>query len=130
MLTHTNIYRLCRFSLAFMWLFTAATSYWWGRDTGYEILASQNIKNDIADWCINAGSLLDAFIGLWLLSNYQLKGCYGLQIIIILVYSILLSFIAPQFWLHPFGPVTKNIPILALLLLMYKSSSSSTIHSQ
>lgn len=124
MLTQPTIYRYCRFSLAFMWLFTAATSFWWGRDIGYEILARQNIQNNFANLCINAGSLLDAFIGLWLLSSYELKWCYKLQFIIIFVYSLLLSFIAPQFWLHPFGPITKNIPILALLLILYKSDFS------
>ncbi|GGY85257.1 hypothetical protein GCM10011613_32970 [Cellvibrio zantedeschiae] len=128
MLTQSTIFRYCRFSLAFMWLFTAATSFWWGRDIGYEVLALQNIQNDFADLCINAGSLLDAFIGLWLLGNYQLKWCYRLQITIILVYSLLLSFIAPQFWLHPFGPITKNIPILALLFFLYKFDSSLTTH--
>lgn len=111
-------YHLCRYALAFMWLFTAATSFWWGRLIGYEVLALQHITGSFADVCIYTGSLVDGLVGLWLLSNYQIHWCYRLQILIIVVYSILLSLIAPQLWLHPFGPVTKNIPIVSLLMLL------------
>lgn len=113
---------LCRLSLSFLWLFTAATSFWWGRKIGYDVLAQQHIQGEIADWCINAGSILDALIGIWLLTAYKLKWCYRFQIVLILSYSILLTVIAPEFWLHPFGPLTKNIPILALLVLLYTTS--------
>ena len=114
---------IARISLSFLWLFTAATSFWWGRDSGYAILAQQNIHNDFADICINAGSLLDAVIGLWLLTGRRLKWCYGLQIILIVSYSILLSFIAPDFWLHPFGPITKNLPIVVLIFMLMKAET-------
>lgn len=110
---------VARLALAFMWLFTAATSFWWGRAIGYEVLALQDIRGAFADVCINAGSLVDAGIGLWLLSNYQPRWCYRLQIAIILSYSLLLTLIAPQFWLHPFGPLTKNIPIVALIYILH-----------
>lgn len=116
---------IARASLSFMWLFTAATSFWWARDIGYEIFAQQHISGNIADLCINAGSLLDAGIGFWLLSGYQLRWCLRLQILLILGYSILLSIIAPSFWLHPFGPVTKNIPILALIFWLHHSTPST-----
>jgi hypothetical protein len=29
-----------------------------------------------------------------------------------------ISFCLPQLWLEPFGPVVKNLPILALLILL------------
>lgn len=120
MTNHCAPYNYCRYSLAFLWLFTAATSFWWGRASGYEVLALQSIHGDLADLCINTGSLLDAVIGVWLLSKYQLNWCYRIQIALILAYSLLLTFIAPQFWLHPFGPLTKNIPVLALLVVLQK----------
>ncbi len=121
----SHIELIARISLSFLWLFTAATSFWWARDTGYQILAQQNILGDFADICINSGSMLDALIGLWLLTGYRLRWCYALQLVLITSYSILISFIAPQFWLHPFGPVTKNIPILALIIVLMKSETQS-----
>jgi len=114
---------IARVSLSFLWLFTAVISFRWGRDIGYHVLAQQHIQGNFADLCINAGSLLDATIGFWLLTGRQLKWCYALQIILITSYSILLSLIAPEFWLHPFGPITKNIPIMALIFVLMKSET-------
>jgi hypothetical protein len=111
---------MARLALAFLWLFTAATSLWWEREAGYQVLAMADIRGNFADLCINAGSAVDAIIGFWLLSGWQRRQCYRIQLLVIVVYSFLLSLIAPQFWLHPFGPLTKNIPIIALLLIMYQ----------
>lgn len=122
--TPARIEFLYRLSLSFLWLFTAATSLWWGRSIGYDVLAQQNIQGEFADWCINAGCLLDALVGIWLLTAYKPKWCYSFQIVLIVSYSVLLTIIAPAFWLHPFGPLTKNIPILALLYVLYKSEST------
>lgn len=110
-----------RLSLSLLWLFTAASSFWWGRTIGYEVLAKQEITGPFADLCINAGSLVDAAIGLWLLTAYKLQWCYRAQFIIILSYTILLSFIDPSFWLHPFGPLTKNIPLLVFIFWLSKA---------
>jgi hypothetical protein len=113
--TPQHIALIARLSLSFLWLFTAATSFWWARNIGYEVLSLADIHSKMANVFINLGSLLDAAIGVWLLSNKQLKWCYRFQIILIISYSLLLTLIAPSFWLHPFGPVTKNIPILVLI---------------
>lgn len=125
MLLTPRIELVCRLSLSLLWLLTAATSFWWGRAIGYEVLAQKNIQGNLADWCINVGSMLDAVIGLWLLTTYKPKWCYRLQIIVILGYSILLTIIAPQFWLHPFGPLSKNLPIVALIYLLYQSDTNT-----
>lgn len=114
---------ICRLSLSVLWLSTAATSFWWGRTIGYDVLELQHIQGEFADWCINTGSVIDALIGFWLFTTYRLKWCYSFQLILVISYSILLTIIAPAFWLHPFGPLTKNIPIVALLYLLYKSEA-------
>ena len=118
---------LCRWSLSFLWIFTALTSLVWGRDIGYEILSHQHIAGVLADACIIAGSFIDVVFGIWLLTNYHLRLSYKLQIAVILTYSILLSVIEPSFWLHPFGPLTKNIPILALLFLLLNAEKQKFI---
>lgn len=115
-----------RFSLSLLWLFTAASSFWWGRAIGYDVLAKQQIIGAFADLCINAGSLVDAVIGFWLLTAYKLQWCYRAQLIIILSYTILLSIIDPSFWLHPFGPLTKNIPLLVFIFWLSQAESNST----
>lgn len=68
---------------------------------------------------------MDAVLGGWLLTNRRLKWCYLIQLYVIIIYSILLTFIAPDFWLHPFGPLSKNIPILMLVYILYLFDSQS-----
>jgi len=119
-----NVVKFARFALAFLWIFTALSSTYLSPEIGFEVLATAGIEGNIAKLCLYAGSALDLLIGLWLISAWQLKKCYLLQIIAILVYSILLSIIDPSFWLHPFGPLTKNLPILALLYALYATDQT------
>jgi hypothetical protein len=126
MISTPKILVVSRLSLSLLWLFTAASSFWWGRAIGYEVLAKQEITGEFSDFCINAGSLVDAIIGFWLLTAYKLQWCYRAQLIIILSYTILLSFIDPSFWLHPFGPLAKNIPLLVFIYWLSKTESSPT----
>ena len=109
---------LARLSLAGLWIFTGVTSVFIAPDIGYEVLASAGIKGEAATSLIYMGSGLDVLIGLWVLTGWQLKPCCWLQLIIIISYSLLLSFIAPEYWLHPFGPLTKNIPIAVLIYIL------------
>jgi hypothetical protein len=110
-----------------LWIFTAVTSVFWGSAIGYEVLARQGIQGLLADICIYAGSFLDMVFGIWLLLNFRLHLCYKLQIVVIVTYSILLSLIDFSFWLHPFGPLTKNIPIIALLLVLMSTTDKKII---
>lgn len=111
--------KLVQFSLSFLWIFTGLTSIFFVPSIGYELLAKSNITGGLADVCVIGGSIADISIGLWILVGYQQKLCFAVQIIVILIFSVLLSIIAPNYWLHPFGPLTKNIPILALIWIIY-----------
>jgi hypothetical protein len=40
------------------------------------------------------------------------------QVAIMLAYMAVISIFLPEFWLHPFGPLIKNLPLLAATLIM------------
>ena len=114
--------RIVRLSLSLLWLATAVVSMTAGRDIGFQVLAEIELSRDTAALAILAGSLLDLTIGLWLLTGRALRLCCALQLVVILGYTLLLTLIAPAFWLHPFGPLTKNLPILVLIWLLYRAA--------
>ena len=114
---------LCRLSLSFLWILTGLTSALFSPETGFHILAGAGIEGTLADICVYGGSLLDISIGIWLLTPFKQQLCYLVQVVVIVVFTVLLTLIAPEFWLHPFGPVTKNLPIIALLVVLYQSRS-------
>ncbi|EPJ46310.1 MAG: NAD-dependent epimerase/dehydratase [Osedax symbiont Rs1] len=117
----TQIRLAARVSLAFLWFFTAITSAFFGREIGLAVLANADITGGLASLLLYSGSAVDLLIALWLITTWQLKKCYLAQIMVIVVYTLLLSFIDPSFWLHPFGPLTKNLPIIVLLYMLYRS---------
>jgi len=88
------------------------------KELGYEILARSGINDRLADVLLYGGSLLDFALGVWIISEKRNYLCCVMQILVILIYSILLTIIEPAFWLHPFGPLTKNAPILVLILFV------------
>lgn len=115
-----NMILAARFSLAFLWLFTAITSAFFAREEGLDILAGGGITGYLADFCLYSGSLLDAIIAIWLLLGKRLALCYLIQFWVVVVYSLLLTVIDANFWLHPFGPLTKNIPLLVLIYILLR----------
>lgn len=110
--------KAAKYSLAFLWIFTGLTSIYFSPEVGYEILASASITGLMADLSVYAGGTLDIFIGLWLISSIKIRLCCIIQVVVIVLYTVLLTFIDMSFWLHPFGPITKNIPIVVLIFLI------------
>ncbi len=118
-----NMKLYARISLGLLWIITAVTSITYGKDLGYEVLAKGSITGSLAGLFIYAGSALDLFLGIWVLTNWNLGKCYQAQVLVVVIYSLLLTIIDFSFWFHPFGPLTKNIPIVALICILYNDES-------
>ncbi len=117
-ITTTSLFLAARLALAFLWIFTGLTSVFFSPQTGYDILAQAGITGTLAHIAVYGGACLDIAIGLWLLGRWQLKACCIIQIAIIVIYTLLLTMIDASYWLHPFGPITKNIPVIVLILFI------------
>ena len=46
------------------------------------------------------------------------RGLWTAQILLVVVYTLIITYALPHLWLEPFGPVAKNIPILAVLIFL------------
>jgi hypothetical protein len=117
--------KVAKYSLALLWIWTGLTSIVFSPEIGYKILAGASITGLVAEVAIYAGGILDILLGLWLLTAFKTKLCCITQVSMIIVYTALLTFIDSSFWLHPFGPITKNIPIIVLIGYVYAYSVSS-----
>ena len=40
------------------------------------------------------------------------------QIAVMLGYSLIITAALPEYWIHPYGPVTKNIPLIVATWVM------------
>lgn len=110
------------YSLAFVWVFTGLTSMFFAPDIGLGVLQNVSIVGWSANVCLYAGSIIDIMIGCWLLTGLRAKYCCIVQVAVIIVYTMLLTLIDITYWLHPFGPITKNFPVIVLILIVYRST--------
>ena len=71
----------------------------------------------MAPLILYGASMADFALGILVLSRWRLRLVAALQIGIMLAYMLVISFCLPEFWLHPFGPLLKNLPLLMAILV-------------
>jgi uncharacterized protein YbjT (DUF2867 family) len=110
---------LMRWTLAFMWVATGIISLWlYPRELSLQMLARVGLQGVLGDAALWSAALLDLALGLALLSPRWRTLAYAAQFALVLGYTVIISVWLPEQWLHPFGPVLKNLPLLAMILAM------------
>jgi len=110
---------LLRLSIAFVWIVTGITSVFiYPIDSSYRLLEQMTINGQFAPIALYSAAVLDLFLGIAVLFNYQLKIVGLIQLLIIIAYTLLISIFLPEQWAHPFGPISKNIPLIVATMIM------------
>lgn len=65
-------------------------------------------------------ALLDIALGAAIFALKRRKWLWRLQAALIAGYSIVIALWLPELWLHPFGPLLKNLPMLAAIFLLHE----------
>lgn len=115
---------LLRFALALVWIVTGLLSFGlFPRDDSHALLAATGIAPALQPLMLYGGAALDLGLGVATLlppaSARWRARLWLAQIALIAVYTLVIAWQLPEFWLHPFGPLLKNLPILAILVLLY-----------
>ena len=108
-------------TLAVLWIGTGILSLW-SYGTGIELLRASGITGPAAGTLLIGGSFWDLALGLAMACHHHRGRIAGLQAATILAYTGLATLLAPTAWMHPFGPLLKNIPIFAATLLAASTS--------
>ena len=122
--------QLLRASLVIVWLATAVVSVWELQGQSRELLAglptawTEGNTSWLPTAIILAGAAADAVLGLWLALRPGRKA-YGAALLMMLIMTLLATAIHPAWWLHPFGPLTKNLPIAAILWVLLQDEATS-----
>jgi uncharacterized protein YbjT (DUF2867 family) len=108
-----------RISIGVVWLASAAMSFgFFPRAQSLALLVDVGVPPSIALPALYAAASLDLVLGLLVLFAPRGRRGYGVQVLLILAYTLVISVRLPAFWLHPFGPVLKNLPMLVALGLL------------
>ena len=81
-------------------------------DQSYSIMKEVGANHELSVFSIYLGTFVDLFLGIAVFSKKYRSYVLLLQIFIVVVYTIILTIFALHYWLHPFGVVGKNIPLL------------------
>jgi len=119
---HAGLYflkPLLRFSIAFLWVFTGIVSaFIFPVDQSYSMLEKAGITGLLGPVMLYGAAATDIVLGLATLLVHRINLIGLMQIAVIAFYSIIITFSQPELWVHPFGPVSKNIPLIIATLTM------------
>jgi uncharacterized protein YbjT (DUF2867 family) len=110
---------LLRLCIGFLWLFTGIVSaFIYPIEESYKLLAATGISGILAPVMLYSASLLDGMLGIATWVGYRMRLVVGLQLLLMVSYMAILSWTLPEFWVHPFGPITKNLLLIVATLIM------------
>lgn len=110
---------LLRGSVAVVWIVTGILSLGvYPAAQSYALLAAVGVPAGAAPLLLYGAALLDLGLGLGTLLLRQRRALWLAQIAVMLGYTAIISLHLPEFWLHPFGPVLKNLPLLAAIVVL------------
>lgn len=114
--------QLARYSLILVWLWTAVVSLQQIDGMSLALLQGQTlIPAALFPWVIWGGAITDLVLGV-LMAWRPGRRVYLAALLMTLVMTVIGSVASPALWLHPLGPLSKNLPILALLWILAQES--------
>ncbi|HEY2022724.1 SDR family oxidoreductase [Paraburkholderia sp.] len=114
---------LMRVSIAAVWIWTAIVSaVLYPAAASYALLARVGAPPAWQPSLLYGAALFDLLMGvlsLWWPSRLGPRARLWVgQIALIVLYTLLISWRLPEFWLHPYGPLSKNLPMIAALVCL------------
>jgi uncharacterized protein YbjT (DUF2867 family) len=106
-----------RHALALLWIWSGLTSaLFFPKAESFALLAPVGITGAAAAVTLYGASLVDTLLGVALFVRFRVRWVGTIQMLLMLAYSIVIGIYLPEFWLHPYAPIAKNIPLIAATL--------------
>ena len=111
---------LFRLGIAFVWIWTALVSaFFYPQEESYQLLERIGLSGLALPIALYGSALMDFLLGIGMFFYKPLRHVLWLQMAVIIAYTIIITFLLPEYWLHPFGEISKNIPMLLAILSLY-----------
>ena len=119
---HARLYLIrpfLRVAIALVWLWAGWVSvFLYPLSSSYQMLDQLGMPQVLMPVFLYGTSAIDVLLGLALFMGWHLRWVVYAQLIIILLYTAVISVALPEYWLHPFGPIIKNIPLIVTTLIL------------
>ncbi len=108
-----------RWSIGLLWIATGLLSLGlYPVEKSYALLAEIGLRGAHAGAALYGGAAVDLLLGALLLLRWRPVAVGLAQIAMMLVFTALATRLPADYWLHPFAPLLKNLPLAAALLVM------------
>lgn len=111
---------LLRGAIALVWIWTGIVSLGlYPRELSLQLLSRSGVAPALQPLMLYGAALLDLVFGAATLLMKRRRWLWRAQIALIVLYSAIISIRLPEFWLHPYGPMIKNLPMLVAIYCLY-----------
>lgn len=112
---------LLRYAVAIMWVATGIISALvFPVEASLGLLARTGLVGVPAVVALYGAAVLDVLLGIAPLLLTRRRWIYRLQLLLIAFYTVVITFHLPEFWIHPYGPVLKNLPLMAAIATLHE----------
>lgn len=113
----TLLFYLNLITLSLIWIMSGVSSLV-NFEQSLELISFLDVDRVFGDVLIITASIADILLGVLLWFSSLRRWVIYIQIMVMLVYSFIISMFLPMYWLHPFAPVIKNLAMLILALYL------------
>jgi uncharacterized protein YbjT (DUF2867 family) len=112
---------ILRWSIGAVWIITAIVSFGlYPPAQSYALLARTGIPPGLQPLMLYGAAAFDLLLGLGTLLLRRRRWLWRAQLALIGFYTVVIAIRLPEFLLHPYGPLSKNLPMLAAIWLLYQ----------
>ena len=122
---------LLRGSMAFIWVETAVVSALASPGLGLELLGRMGLRGTLARAVMYGTCGFELLLGLLVASGRFARPLAVVQALLIGGFTVIISIVPDlrPLWLHPFGPIAKNLPLLGGVAVLWAFSDASDADS-
>jgi uncharacterized protein YbjT (DUF2867 family) len=118
---------ILRVSIAVVWIFTAIVSaFVYPAAQSFDLLARTGIPPPLRPLMLYGAAAFDLLLGIGILVLERRRWLWLMQLALIGFYTVVIAIKLPEFLVHPYGPLTKNLPMLAAIWLLYELEKEET----
>ncbi len=103
-----------RWSLVFIWAYTAIVSMV-GWQESIALLTPTGLTESLLQPVLFATCGVEIILAFCIACAWKPRFLAAIQFLLILSFTSILTACSAELWLHPFGPLSKNIPLLVLI---------------
>ncbi len=111
-------------SIAIVWLMAGVVSWIFARDQGLALLATLGLSPSLAAGAFIVACGINVALGVATLLAPG-RVLWGMQLAVMVCYTVALSWVAPTLWIDPFGPLVKNLPLAVVLIGLMVASAKA-----